>query len=253
MKKRDVDWAAYDKSLKQRGSITFWISDDVIASWKAKPTGNKGRTPDFSNMAIEACLTLRLVFKQPLRQTEGLVTSLFGVMDVTLNVPDHTTLSKRGKNLNIYDPDLIRSNEPIVVALDSTGLKVYGAGEWSETKHGLSKQRTWRKLHITADAASLEIIESDLTNKNVADPTEGERQLSQVNSPLKEVLADGAYDSKKVYETANSKGIDGKATVIIPPPKNAVVSKEFPECKTQRDELVNLINDKRKQAMFAGF
>ena len=132
-----IDWAAYDKSLMQRGSITFWMSDDILEAWYAQPNGKRGGQQRYSDIAIEAALTLRSVFGQALRQTEGLLISLFNMMSVDLDAPDYTTLSRRASDLDIVLPKRLKNDEPIIIAIDSTGLKIYGAGEWCETKHGL--------------------------------------------------------------------------------------------------------------------
>ena len=172
MASKKVDWAAYDKSLKQRGSITFWMSDEAAETWYAEPTGKRGAQPKFSELAIETALSLRLVFGQPLRQTEGLIESIFEMMDQDLCVPDHSTLSRRGEVLDIASKVTRNPDEELVVIIDSTGLKIFGAGEWNETKHGLRKCREWRKLHLSIDLASLEIVVYSLTDNHVGDPTE---------------------------------------------------------------------------------
>jgi hypothetical protein len=248
MASRKVDWAAYDKSLKKRGSITFWMSDEAIKEWSAKPTGKRGAQPKFSDLAIETALSLRLVFKQGLRQTEGLVESIFEMMNVDLDVPDHSTLSRRGKVINISSKVQRNPNEGLVVIVDSTGLKFFGAGEWSETKHGLSKRREWRKLHLSIDESTLEVIVSSLTDNHVGDPTEAEKHLDEIEHSIDELMGDGAYDSKKIYEMLEGRDDGGDHAVTIPPPKNAVVSDGFSEKPTQRDKHVDFINNKGRTA-----
>ncbi len=237
-----VNWAAYDKALKQRGSITFWISDEATESWEAEPTGKRGAQPKFSDLAIETALSLRLVFKQALRQTEGLMESIFEMMGVCLEVPDHTTLSRRGKVIEIAPSVAQNSEDCLTVIVDSTGLKIYGAGEWSETKHGLSKRREWRRLHLSIDGSTLEIIGSSLTDNRVGDVTEATKLLDQVGEQIDELMGDGAYDSQKIYDAA------GKAKVTVPPRKNAVLSSDFPDEPSQRDKHVDYINTHGRKA-----
>ena len=244
MAKKKVDWAAYDRSLKQRGSITFWFSDEAIMAWSPGPTGKRGGQEKFSDLAIETSLSLRLIFKQGLRQTEGLIGSIVDMMKLDIDVPDHSTLSRRGKVVDISSVAQAHcdSGESLVVVVDSTGLKIYGAGEWSENKHGLSKRKEWRKLHLTIDESTLEIIASSLTDNHVGDPTEVPNLLDQVKNPIDEFIGDGAYDTKKVYNAVEIRAEGGNHTVTVPPPKNAVLSQEYKSNPTQRDEHVNFIN-----------
>jgi len=130
----------------------------------------------------------------------------------------------------------------LVVIVDSTGLKIYGAGEWNENKHGLSKRRKWRKLHLTINESTLEIIASSLTDNRVGDPNEVPNLLDQVKNPIDELIGDGAYDTKKVYNTVESRAEEGSHNVTVPPQKNAVLSHESKSNPTQRDEHVNFIN-----------
>jgi hypothetical protein len=248
MTSKKVDWAAYDKSLKQRGSITFWMSDEAITNWYAEPTGKRGAQPKYSDLAIKAALSLRLVFDQPLRQTEGLVESILEMMNLDLSVPDHSTLSRRGEVLEVSSKVARNPNDELVVIIDSTGLKIFGAGEWNETKHGLSKRREWRKLHLSIDESTLEIIVSSLTDNRVGDPTEAPNHLDKIDDPVDEFIADGAYDSENIYSAVEGRTDDGDQTVTIPPRAGAVVSKAFPEDPSQRDDHVNFINAHGKKA-----
>ena len=242
MAKNKIDWAAYDKSLKQRGSITFWFSDEAIKAWSPEPTGKRGGQAKFSDLAIETALTLRLIFKQGLRQTEGLIGSIVNMMKLNIDVPDHSTLSRRGKVIDILPIAHCDSSEGLVVIIDSTGLKIHGAGEWNENKHGLSKRREWRKLHLTINKSTLEIIAFSLTDNHVCDPTEIPNLLDQVRNPIDEFIGDGAYDTKKVYNTVESRTEEGNHNVTVPPQKNAVLSSDFKNNPTQRDAHVNFIN-----------
>lgn len=232
-----VDWAAYDKSLMQRGNITFWLSDDMFEAWYAQSNGRRGGQRRYSDIAIETALTLRSVFGQALRQTEGLLISLFDMMSVDLDAPDYTTLSRRALNLDVVLPKRLKSDESITIAVDSTGLKIYGAGEWCETKHGLSRRRQWRKLHITLNTSTLEVVEASLTDNNVGDSTEAKNHIENIDDNINEILGDGAYDCKAIYKAVGSKG----GAVTIPPPANAVFSNNYPSCPTQRDRHVEHI------------
>jgi hypothetical protein len=141
------NWGEYDQALQERGSLTVWVTPEALAAWQAPPTGRRGRSPYYSNLAIETGHLLRLAFGRPWRQTEGLLRSITALLGVSLAVPDHTTFSRRSVGLSLATP-LPPTTGPVHVVLDSTGLKVYGAGEWHREKHGERGRRTWRKLHL---------------------------------------------------------------------------------------------------------
>ena len=143
-KYRVTNWSEYEKSLRNRGNLTLWISPSAIKSWKATRLGKPGRQQKYSDLAIETVLTLRLLFHLPLRQAEGFVSSLFQLMGLNLPTPDHTTLSRRAKTLNIRIKRRT-SNKPIHLIVDSTGLSIHGEGPWAT---GRKRRRGWRKLHI---------------------------------------------------------------------------------------------------------
>src|SRR5690348_15446352 len=125
---RVANWPEYDAALVRRGSITVWLTEEAVEAWHAPSTGERGGQPVYSEIAIETGLALRLVFHQPLRQTEGLLRSMAAVLRVDIRVPDHTTLSRRSGGLTIL-PSRIRRDEPLHLLVDSTGLKIYGEGD----------------------------------------------------------------------------------------------------------------------------
>src|SRR4051794_33987365 len=137
------NWGEYDRALQERGSLTLWVTPEAIAAWQAPLTGQRGRPPLYSNVAIETGHLLRLAFGRPWRQTEGLLRSILILLGVGLAVPDHTTFSRRSVGLAPL-PALPQNTPAVHVVLDSTGLKVFGAGEWQREKHGERGRRTWR-------------------------------------------------------------------------------------------------------------
>ena len=141
------NWPEYERSLVRRGDITLWLSPDAIESWKAVPSGQRGGQKRFSDTAIETALMLRLLFHLPLRQTEGFLRSLFELMGADLDVPDHTTLSRRSQQLDIKLRRAPTSGA-IHLIVDSTGLSIVGEGEWAAAKHGGKGKRGWKKLHL---------------------------------------------------------------------------------------------------------
>jgi hypothetical protein len=240
------NWSEYDQALVQRGSITFWLTDDFEQTWLYKGEKQRGSQFDYSDKAIEIMLTIKEVFHQTNREVEGFVHSLFEMMYVNLPVPDHTTLSRRGKTLKVKLPR--RTSGRLNLVLDSTGMKIYGEGEWKVRKHGYSKHRTWRKLHLGADPDSSEIQAVLLTENSISDDTVVKDMLAQIEQTLLACAADGAYDKRKVYDALNEHS--PKVDILIPPRKNARIwqhgnSKEEP---LKRDENLRYIrNQGRKQ------
>jgi hypothetical protein len=154
----------YEAALRQRGSLTVWFTDAAIAAWRAEPRTTPGGQPHYSALAITTALTMRTVFGLALRQTEGLIGSVVALLGLALAVPDHSTLSRRSKTLEV--PPLRRLGAgPLHLLVDSTGLKLGGAGEWLVEKHGTSRRRSWRKLHMGIDGESGEIVAIELTKK----------------------------------------------------------------------------------------
>ena len=129
------NWPEYDRALVQRGDVTLWLAADAIDAWKLETSGRPGGQRRFSDAAIETALTLRLVFRLPLRQTEGFVRSLLALMQADLDAPDHTTLSRRAQQLDV-ELDRVPAERPIHLVVDSTGLSVFGEGEWAAVRHG---------------------------------------------------------------------------------------------------------------------
>ena len=156
------NWADYEAGLQQRGSLTVWCTPQAVQDWYYQGPPQRGAQYTFSEVAIQTALTLRLLYHLPLRQTEGFVASVLALMGLDLRVPDHTTLSRRQAGLAIAWPPQ-RGDEPMHLVVDSTGLKVYGEGEWKVRQHGWSKRRTWRKLPLGVDEATGEIVAQTLT------------------------------------------------------------------------------------------
>ena len=128
-KYRVGNWPEYDRALVQRGDITVWLAPAAIATWEAVGVGTRGGQLQYSNLAIETALTLRLIFHLPLRQTEGFLTSIFWMLGLDLSVPDHTTLSRRGQPLHLTLRH-VPAGAGMHLIVDSTGLSIVGEGEW---------------------------------------------------------------------------------------------------------------------------
>jgi hypothetical protein len=243
---RVKNWTKYDKALVQRGSITFWMSDDFEKTWMYIGKKQRGSQFDYTDQAILIMLTVKEVFHLTNRGVEGFVRSLFRMMKINLPVPDHSTLSKRGNELKVKLPKKPSQNMNIV--MDSTGLKIYGEGEWKVRMHGVSKRRTWRKLHVGANPKDGEIQAVLLTENNVSDDQVVEQLLEQIEQTIIDFAADGAYDKRKVYDSLNAHSPD--VNILIPPRKNARIWKHG-NTKTERlkrDENLRAIRkDGRKE------
>jgi hypothetical protein len=216
---RITNWRRYNESLVQRGSITFWFSEDTIDRWHHSNGRPKvGHPFVYSDTAIECLLVLRELFQLPYRQTEGLGRSLAQLMQVTVDIPDYTSLAKRAAKLGIL-LDVRRHKGPIDVVVDSTGLKVFGEGEWKTRKHGISKRRTWRKLHLAVNPETHEIEAETLTENSCDDAGQVDALLNQVKGKIDGFYGDGAYDKWKIYETLDNR----KIKAIVPPRRNAKI------------------------------
>jgi hypothetical protein len=231
--------AAYDASLRQRGSLTVWFTGEAVAAWKAAPRTTRGGQRWYSPLAILTALTLRAVFRLALRQTEGLIGSIIHLLGLTLAVPDHTTLSRRAETLEVPRPRPRKDGEPIHLLVDSTGLKLFGSGEWLIEKHGTKTRRSWRKLHIGMEAETGQIVAAALTTKEVDDGSEVGPLLDQVATSVASFTGDGAYDQESV-STAVAKRHPG-AAVIVPPRSTAVPSEVAETEPTQRDHHLHFI------------
>jgi hypothetical protein len=245
-KHRVTNSAAYDAVLRQRGSLTVWFTDEAIEDWRAAPRTTPGGQPCYSPLAILTALTLRAAFRLALRQTEGLIGSVIGLLGLELRVPDHSTLSRRSKTLVVPRPRPRRSGEPLHLLVDSTGLRLCGAGEWLLEKHGTKTRRAWRKLHIGLDADTGQIVAATLTRKEVDDGAEVGPLLDQVVGSVASFTADGGYDQNSTYNEVLQR--HPEAAVVVPPRTTAVPSDTAETAPTQRDRHLQHIAEHGRMA-----
>ena len=240
---RIENWSAYNQALKQRGSLTVWFCEDAIAQWDYTGPRQRGAQYKYSDLAIETALTLRTVYDLALRQTQGFLQSLITLLDLELEAPDYTTLCRRQGSL-VVDLPVLASNESVYVVIDSTGLKVYGEGEWKVRQHGYSKRRTWRTLHLGVDEATGDILATTLTTNDVDDASQVAPLLEQIDRPVEKLAADGAYDKKKVYQTASDPpGQSTPIEVTVPPRRDAKIEQHGNSSNPPlpRDETIRAI------------
>src|ERR671929_886804 len=241
-RRKVVNWRDYDASLRRRGSLTVWFTAEAIAGWRAGPRTTAGGQAWYSPLAILTALTLRAVFRLALRQAEGLIGSVIGLLGLTLRVPDHSTLSRRAATLEVPRPSrasLGADGEPMHLLVDSTGLKLCGAGEWLIERHGTRARRSWRKLHVGLDAGTGQIGASALTGRDVDDASQVGPLLDQVAGAVAAFTADGAYDQESVYADVAARHPD--AAVVVPPRATAVPSETAESAPTQRDRHLQCI------------
>lgn len=217
-----INWPEYNQALIKRGSVTFWLDEEAIANWysadKRKP--GRGQYTTFSDNTLQTCLMIGLLYGLSRRATQGFVNSLFELMNLPHRAPNYTIYSKaRGRHLEVRIPRRLPKG-PVDVVCDSTGLKVYGEGEWKVRKHGVGKRRVWRKLHLGVNPDNHDIIAAELTTLEVGDA----EVLPDLLDPLPEEQAigdvpmDGAYDTHQGYDSVLAR----EGNPIVPPRKGAV-------------------------------
>ena len=240
-----VNWKAYNKSLEKRGDFNIWIEDSVVREWRDLTSKKVVGECLYSDSIIMTCLILGKLYHQPLRQTIGFVRSLLRLMGYkSIIMPNFSTLSRRQSSLKVVFSgafDRLGKGEKLDICIDSTGLKVYGEGEWKVRKHGTSKRRTWRKLHIGIDAVTQEIVLAKLTTNAEDDAGPAKAMVKGKVHQIKSFRGDGAYDN---FEFRKELGADVEQ--IIPPPSNAVVQEgtkknPVPDYLRQRDTAVKRI------------
>jgi hypothetical protein len=235
------NWPEYEAGLRRRGSLTLWLEDGALRHWQTIGPGGQAR---YTDAAIQTTLMVRTAFKLALRQTEGLMASVITLMDLTISAPDHTTISRRAGTLPVIQPASVPYG-PLHLLIDSTGLQIYGAGQWLEAKHGAKSRRKWRKLHLAVDAANGMIVAQTLTDQDVDDPSQVAPLLDQIGGGIAKVPADGAYDGAPIYATITAHG--DEVEVVIPPRSTAVPSDELGPL-AQRDRHLEIITERGRLA-----
>ena len=230
---RTTNWTEYEAALRQRGSVTVWISEEELRGWGPPERGQRrpGGQQRYSNHAIETALTVGMVFHLALRQTEGFPQSLFSLLDVDCRAPDHTTISRRARKRGKLPICSAAGSKPVHILVDSTGLSIH-VGNLRKPP----RNRDWRKLHLAVNALTGDVIACDVTSKSARDASRVPALLKQIENPLASVSADAAYDQEAVYEAAETSPMlpislrsiehgahtDARSPrVLIPPKSNA--------------------------------
>lgn len=220
-KYKTTNWKTYNAALKARGSLMIWLDRDM--HWHGCALGKRGRTPTFSDAAIQFCLTIKCLFNLALRQAVGMVQSLLKLAGLDWLTPDYSTVCRRQKHLQVAIP-CRPTTTGLHLLIDSTGIKMMGEGEWKTKKHGAEYRRQWRKVHLGIDAQTLEIRAIEVTDNAVGDAPMLPELLEQIpaGEPIAAVSGDGAYDTKGCHEAIAKR----KAEAVIPTRKNAKPWKE---------------------------
>jgi len=226
-RRRVTNWPAYDASLRQRGSLTVWFTDEAVAAWAADTRTTRSGQSRYSPLAILTALTLRAVFCLAYWQAEGLIGSVIGLLGLSLRVP-----RPRPRNAGA-GAGAGADSEPMHLLVNSTGLKLCGKGEWLLEKHGTATRRSWRMLHLGVDADIGRIVASTLTPKEADDASQVDPLLDPVAGPVASFTGDGAYDQDRVYADVAER--HPEAAVVVPPRANAVPSDTAESAPTQRD------------------
>lgn len=227
--KTSRDWSKYNESLVNRGYLTIFVSKNFAREWYVKYDENtprkRGGQPKYTEKAITTLLSLRFVFKQPLRAMEGFARSLVSMMNLDLEVPDYSTLSLKIKTMKIRLPLLTKSNSGHVISLDSTGLKIHGQGEWNRKKHAQKDRREWVKMHLAVDNESMQILAVESTADDVHDCEVFDQLIDSIPEQIDKALADGAYGTVGAYKKAEERNIK----LVAKPKASDVVNKEATE------------------------
>ena len=197
----------YNKSLINRGPLTFWVDTETMSNgFHGDHHGRRGRSQLYTDQTIATFLMLKGIFSLTLRATQGLLDSLFELMNVPLCAPDYSCVSKRARTVTVAYRQPPKGGITDLV-IDSTGLKVFGEGEWKVRKHGAEKRRVWRKLHLVVDPATHDIVAAEISLENVHDVEVLPTLLNPLRRKLGRVYADGAYDSKASHQLILRKGV----------------------------------------------
>jgi hypothetical protein len=211
------NWSDYNKALVKRGSLTLWFDEESIVNWyEQHKAEGRGRPNKYADIAILCTLTIKALFDLPLRATQGLVESLIVLLKLPIDAVNYTTICRRQKSLDVPLQRYSRT-ENLHAVFDSTGLKIFGEGEWKVRQHGYSKRRTWRKLHLGIDETTKEIVARVLTTNDMGDGEVFPDLLEQIDEPLSQASGDGAYDSFGNHDLLSQRGIK----ITIPPQRNA--------------------------------
>ncbi|WP_305842989.1 IS5 family transposase [Photobacterium leiognathi] len=211
------NWKQYNQALINRGSLTFWIDEEAIREWKQGKQNKRGRPRVFSDLAIITALMVKRIYSMPLRASQGFIDSVFQLAHLPLRCPHYSCISRRAKDVDVSFKTKTKGTIQHL-AIDATGLKIYGEGEWKVKKHGTDGERSvWRKLHLAVDTSTHEIIAAELSLSTVTDVEMLPNLLKQTHQKILEISGDGAYDTRDCHAEIRIR----RAVALIPPREGA--------------------------------
>ena len=222
-KYRVANWPCYDRALRRRGDVTVWMSDAALSGWLSRDRRKARGRSTYSDFAIETVLTIRSVFRLPLRQAEGFVASLFGIMGIDLPVPDHTTLSHRGSKLQLTLPS-VSTERPVEIMVDSTGLRLVEPRKKRRGRKGAAcpgKRRRWLKPHLAFEAVTGYVVAVTVTGRHRHDAAALPDLLERVDGRIDRFLGDGAYSGQPTYDLLIERQQRLPLPQVIAPPTSA--------------------------------
>jgi hypothetical protein len=230
------NWRQYNKGLCRRGSLSVWLSEEVLAHWLFAGPRSRGGCVLYADAAIDLCLTLKALYHLSLRQTQGLLQSVFSLLGLALPLPNYSTLCRRAAHLKVpLKAPLKRGIAELVV--DGTGLKLYGEGEWKVRCHGWCRHRRWRRLQVALDAADQQIHAVQLHANSQTEGQVVEALMAQIHLPMQYFVGDGAYDKVGVCRYLCGRHMEP----LIPPQHNALRDAKHREFLAPRDSTIDLI------------
>ena len=194
---RVTNWPEYNAGLIERGNVSIWMDEQMFVP-RSQTSAQRGRPQAYCDGVIQILLTLKSVYRLPLRALQGFASSLRRLAMPDLLMPNYSTLSRRAKALRVTLPVLRNTGEAVHLLVDSTGLKLFGEGECKVRKHGYSKRRSWRKVHLALDAHTGQACAVLMTHRDVDNASVLPELLAQISPEMKvEVIGgDGAYDTR---------------------------------------------------------
>lgn len=239
--KRTRNWSQYNESLVNRGRLTLFIDKNFADSWYVKydqtSQRSRGGQIKYTDSAIVSLLSLRYVFKLPLRAMEGVAQSLIAIVGLNSDVPDYSTLSIKLRDMKIKLPPVCKdSGGGHIASLDSTGVKIHGQGEWNRKKHSQKDRRQWVKVHFIIDNKTMQILGVEATADDVHDCEVFDQLIDALPNNITKVICDGAYDTLDAYKKSLEQGID----LVALPRSNAVMDSTSTELHVlQRNKHVS--------------
>lgn len=229
---RNRNWRQYNKSLVQRGSLTFLIDPKIIKASQKRTKKKMGRPTEFSDEIIYILMLTKIHYGLSYRALEGFARDILIRLYPWMKVPTYSLICKRMTKLGKTLPKLSNA-KPQTVIFDASGIRVFGEGEWKVKIHGRGKRRKWVKMHIGIDPRTQEVVTEITTHSNIADGSMTKELLRRSGRQVRTVIADGAYDGRSSRDEIKEQ----KAQALIPPPKNARVWGK----DVERDDAIRII------------